>query len=251
MPTTGRQKPRLVRSMLRYALYFVVAAAVTLILTQQHGGGPEEGSLAPDFALARVDAPTQSLALRSLRGKPVLLEVFAGWCSSCRKAAPMLAELYRARTGSDVHFVGVSVDESLEQARATVASWKIPYPVLLDDGSFSRDYEIRSLPTFIAIDRAGQVRHVTSGVPWKRRLIAWLESIENSPQSTHQGISLTTDRRVCRRANGLRAAAPPPSTHRLRAQGPAYGSSAHPARQSSSPAPWRSWGNASEAPQCS
>jgi cytochrome c biogenesis protein CcmG/thiol:disulfide interchange protein DsbE len=195
--TANRRRPQLV-SLLRYALYFVLVACVTVAISLQQDSGPKEGNSAPDFALPLVNAPSLSLTLEALRGRPALVGVFAGWCPSCRKAAPMLAELYRSKSASGVRFLGVIVDESPEEARATVASWRIPYPVVRDDGRFARDYAIRYLPTFIAIDQAGQVRHVTSGVPGRRRLVQWLDSIESSPLSSGPAGAAVGEARVQR-----------------------------------------------------
>ena len=86
-----------------------------------------------------------------------------------------MGQLFLESVAPKARFIGVSVDESMDQARAAASAWRIPFPVLLDDGSFSRSYRIRSLPTFILIDAAGRVRHVSTGVTSKRRLRGWLE----------------------------------------------------------------------------
>jgi thiol-disulfide isomerase/thioredoxin len=111
------------------------------------------------------------------RGSPVLVEVFASWCGACKSAAPMMSRVTRAARKREVRFVGVSVDDNVSAARATVQSWEIPYVVALDDGSFSRDYEISVLPTFVLIDAEGNVKQVTSGVPREAELERWLGEV--------------------------------------------------------------------------
>ena len=60
---------------------------------------------APDFALERLDR-SGSLALSSLRGKAVVLNVWASWCVPCKEEAPYLEQVARARR-SDVVVVGL------------------------------------------------------------------------------------------------------------------------------------------------
>jgi peroxiredoxin len=82
----------------------------------------------------------------------------------------VLSELYRAHPPSEVAFVGVSVDDSREDAEKARAEWGIPYPVALDDGTVSRGYQVSLLPTVILIDREGKIRSSHAGVPSRGEL---------------------------------------------------------------------------------
>ena len=157
--------------------YSLIAAGAVMLLTHQGGGGPPEGGAAPAFSLPAANTPERRVTLQSLHGHPVLVEVFASWCPGCRQAAPMMAELYRDHGSGRVRFVGISVDDDVNLARKTASDWRMRYPVLVDDGSFSHDYHIQALPTFIALDASGRVRHVVAGVPRKTRLDAWLRAL--------------------------------------------------------------------------
>ena len=163
------------RSLLRIAVYGVAIALVGTALVRTTDSGPPEGSVAPSFRLQAVSPEGAPASLDTLKGQPILIEVFASWCPTCRNAAPAMGQLFLESVAPKARFIGVSVDESMDQARAAASAWRIPFPVLLDDGSFSRSYRIRSLPTFILIDAAGRVRHVSTGVTSKRRLRGWLE----------------------------------------------------------------------------
>lgn len=163
------------RSVLRAAVYVVAAALIGTALCRTADSGPPEGSVAPGFELQAVSPEPTTVSLDALKGQPILIEVFASWCPTCRTAAPAMSRLFRQSVDPHTHFIGVSVDESMAQARAAASAWRIPFPVLLDNGSFSRGYRIKSLPTFILIDRAGRVRHVSTGLTSEGRLRGWLE----------------------------------------------------------------------------
>jgi cytochrome c biogenesis protein CcmG/thiol:disulfide interchange protein DsbE len=161
----------------RYADYaiFGALAVAGVALLMARSGGPEIGGPAPDFALPLVDGEGE-FKLAEHRGKRVVLEVFASWCGACRRVTPELAALHR-ELGDGVVFVGISVDDSPEQARAAKERWGIPYPVLLDDGSVAKDYDVSVLPTVIVIDEAGEIRHATNGAPSRAQLKRWLDAL--------------------------------------------------------------------------
>ncbi len=168
--STGGRWPAWVR----YLLYFLLVAGLVTHLSGRRGG-PAEGQPAVAFTLPRVNG-SGTIQLSDYHGEPLLIEVFASWCGSCRQAAPMVASLasqHRDRVG----FVGVSVDETAEQARVAARQWGIDYPVALDDGSFSRAYDVSAVPTFLLIDAQGLVARVVHGVPRRGQLHAWLEEL--------------------------------------------------------------------------
>lgn len=157
-------------------IVIVVAIGVLAIVATRQRSGPRVDVPAKDFALATLDQ-SKPFRLSEHRGSPVLVEVFASWCAACKSAAPMMSRVTQASRKRDVRFLGVSVDSNVSEAKATVQSWGIPYDVALDDGSFSKDYEISVLPTFVLIDPEGNVKKVSSGVPREAELERWLGDV--------------------------------------------------------------------------
>lgn len=159
---------------LKYVIYFLIAAGIFALLSRR-SSGPDEGAAAADFELPAVSGTSFHLAAQ--HGHPVVIEAFASWCPTCRRTAPMLADAARAPRSRKVQFVGVSVDDSSARARAVKNAWRIPYPVLHDDGRFARLYKITLLPTIIVIDAEGRVRHVATGMPRRSTLEGWLSDV--------------------------------------------------------------------------
>jgi thiol-disulfide isomerase/thioredoxin len=158
--------------LLDWIIWAAIGAAV-LVMIRRRNSGPAEGTAAPEINLQLVGT-SDRFDLAKERGKPVVMEVFASWCGTCRRAAPVLAEAYRAHPAADVKFLAVSVDDSLGDAARAKTHWGIPYDVALDDGSVSRGYKVSLLPTVVVIGRDGMVRHTTTGVPSTDELDRWI-----------------------------------------------------------------------------
>lgn len=121
------------------------------------------GRSAPEIVVDRLEGGR--LALSSLRGKVVLLDVWASWCGPCKQELPMLDAIAGRLRGKGVVVVAVSVD----QERANVvkflggrAHWSLT--VAHDPaGAIADKLQPDKMPTSYVIDRAGIVRQVNSG----------------------------------------------------------------------------------------
>jgi peroxiredoxin len=104
------------------------------------------------------------LNVQSLRGKVVVLNFWASWCSPCRVESPDFAKVYAATKARGVEFIGISVKDNAQNAQAFVSNMKIGYPSLFDpNGKVAlrfRDFPPRALPYTIVLDKAGRVAAV-------------------------------------------------------------------------------------------
>jgi peroxiredoxin len=133
------------------------------------------GSTAPAFTL-RTPAGTP-LSLASLRGKAVLLELFATWCPHCAAEAPHLKAMYAKLPHDRYAFVAVNADS--EDAASVLAYhiwFGLPFPALLDQGAdtgsfhsagspgpVSTAYKVKLFPTFYVIDPHGKIAWSATG----------------------------------------------------------------------------------------
>src|SRR5690554_3942099 len=86
-----------------------IAALIAIGWTQRARFGPlETGARAPAFSARTLDGGTASLD--SLRGKVVLLNVWATWCAPCVKEMPALERLHRELAAEGLAVIGVNVD---------------------------------------------------------------------------------------------------------------------------------------------
>lgn len=160
-----------------FALYAAIAVALYSFVSRKLSG-PSKGAEAAAIDLPLVGASSERFRLAEHRGKPVLIEVFAGWCSACRHSAPAVVEAFNRHRDRGATFVGVSLDSSDEEALRVKREWNIPYAVVRDDGhQLSRAYQIEVLPTFVLVGPDGKVRHVSTGSPSASQLDDWLTEL--------------------------------------------------------------------------
>ena len=158
-----------------FGRYAAIGTGVYFLATHfvRHSSGPKEGSAAAAFDLPLVGQEGR-VSLAAQHGKPVLMEVFASWCSACKHSSPRMTEAFRAHEGEHVTFLAVSVDEDPSAAARVKRDWQLPFAVAVDDGSISRGYGISMLPTLIYIDAQGTVRHSAAGVVSRSDIDSWL-----------------------------------------------------------------------------
>ncbi|HEX6910758.1 MAG TPA: TlpA disulfide reductase family protein [Longimicrobium sp.] len=128
------------------------------------GGGPVRvGQAAPAYAAETLDG--ERGALSQMRGKPVLLNVWATWCHPCRQEVPALEQLHRAYGPRGLQVIGVSIDQGDQEQgiREFMHEFGASYPVWLDpDGEVATVFSTMGVPNTFLIGPDGQVlwKHV-------------------------------------------------------------------------------------------
>jgi thiol-disulfide isomerase/thioredoxin len=118
----------------------------------------------PDLQLTRLDG-RGDIRLASLKGKVVLLDIWASWCAPCKEEMPMLDEMAGRLRRRGVEIIAVSVDEDRASAEAFVGSrprWSL---TLAHDpqGRIPDLLQPPKMPTSYVIDGAGVVRAINAG----------------------------------------------------------------------------------------
>ena len=127
--------------------------------------GPPSGPLLPSSATAlpRMDPATFQALLIELRGKPVVVNIWASWCGPCRQEGPELAAVSNAHQGQ-VQFVGVDIEDQVGQARTFIEQYGWTYPSVFDSTGAIRDsLGLIGQPDTLVFDAAGRRSFVSSG----------------------------------------------------------------------------------------
>lgn len=112
--------------------------------------------LAPEFALE--DAAGKTVSLKNYRGKVVLLDFWATWCTGCKKEIPWFAEFDRTYAKQGFAVVGVSLDgDGWKVLRPFLADGHVPYEVVLGNDATAKLYGIETMPDTFLIDREGRL----------------------------------------------------------------------------------------------
>jgi thiol-disulfide isomerase/thioredoxin len=109
----------------------------------------------PDLALQRLEGGT--LRLAELRGKPVVLNMWATWCPPCRREMPAMAAAQAANP--DVHFIFVNTGEKAQAVRSYLETGKIEIRNVVLDGPHitARTVGAVGYPTTLFYDRHGML----------------------------------------------------------------------------------------------
>jgi peroxiredoxin len=124
----------------------------------------EVGRPAPAYRAVSVGG--DSVSLEGLRGKPVLLNVWATWCHPCRDEIPELQQLHERYKARGLELVGVSVDAAGDDAaiRDFMRRFQMTYPVWRDPGeNVSTKFLVVGVPATFLIDRDGVLRWKKTG----------------------------------------------------------------------------------------
>lgn len=133
----------------------------------QEKESPEEGFLAPQFAL--YDLNGKMVSLRDFRGKVILLNFWATWCPPCKREIPSLERLYQIRKDKNFEVLAVNVDRGSHSQIASFAEkQRMSFPILLNsEGGVGDKYQVQAIPTSFLLDKKGVIR-------WKiRGAIEW------------------------------------------------------------------------------
>jgi thiol-disulfide isomerase/thioredoxin len=119
--------------------------------------GDVRGLPAPDFELTSLDGKVVKLS--DFRGKAVLLNFWATWCSPCKIEMPWFVELQKKYGNDGLVVVGIAMDDTDAPKIAQFTSeMGVNYPVLLGTDKISEDYgNVQYLPTSFYIDREGKL----------------------------------------------------------------------------------------------
>ena len=132
----------------------VLLGVVILITTPSQTTLPRP---APDFLLP--DMRGQAVRLSQLKGKIILLNIWATWCGPCRKEMPTMETLAHKLSGEDFVLLAVSQDvDGAATVKPYLQEGGYTFPVLLDiQGEVGRKYGVTGYPETFVIDRQGQV----------------------------------------------------------------------------------------------
>jgi cytochrome c biogenesis protein CcmG/thiol:disulfide interchange protein DsbE len=154
-----------------------------------------EGRPAPAYDVSEYIGPTRPPTLASLRGKPVMLFLWAHWCGDCKSMSKTLAELGAAYKDKGFTIVAPTQRYGYVAKRAPAdpatelayigdiakefygnVDWTVP----VNNDSFA-SYGSSTTPTIVLIDRQGIVRLYHPGQMTRAELEPHIKSLVAGP----------------------------------------------------------------------
>jgi len=120
---------------------------------------PLRGKPAPDFTLAILSTHAEPpIHLANLRGKPVVINFWASWCSPCADEAPLLQAAWQHAGTKGVIFIGIDYQDTQSDGLSFLQKQGITYPSAIDaNGATAINYGVTGTPETFFIDRRGVV----------------------------------------------------------------------------------------------
>lgn len=134
------------------------------------------GPVAQDAVPLLLNAPLTDLhgqrrTLAEWRGKVLVINLWATWCTPCKEEMPAFSRIQEQTAGNGVQFIGIAID-SADAVQAFSAQHPVVYPLLLGDSEVSAlskqlGNSLQALPFTLILDREGR--------PVANRLGRWPE----------------------------------------------------------------------------
>ena len=116
----------------------------------------DDAKPAPDFVL--TDIYSNTLRLSDFKGKVVLIDFWATWCSFCRKSIPVLKSLYGEYKDKGLVIIGIALEYDQGQTLKQFAKEKkISYPLAVGKERLATEYSVYGVPTRILLNRKGKI----------------------------------------------------------------------------------------------
>lgn len=111
-----------------------------------------------DFTVAQEDGTTVSLSDYVGKGRYILLDFWASWCSPCRKSVPALKEFYNENRNKNFEIVSVAVWDKIEDTRKALEEEQMPWPQIVGgEATPAEAYTVTGIPHLILFAPDGTI----------------------------------------------------------------------------------------------
>jgi len=156
-----------------YKWYAALTATAMLLTTAWAAAGADLEAVpgtppAEDFNLPGITG--QHFRLADYKGKYVLVNFWAEWCSPCIREIPAMQRAYSALHGRQFEILAVHVGPAGDDTGSLLRKFGVGFPVLLDADLTLGKWKVQALPTSYLLDPRGRL------IYWAQGAIDWDDS---------------------------------------------------------------------------
>jgi cytochrome c biogenesis protein CcmG, thiol:disulfide interchange protein DsbE len=138
----------------RFIRFAPAAALVSLlVLPGFSAAAAQKGEPAPPLSVTTTSG--QPITLANYRGRVLLLDFFATWCTPCREAVPHLVSLNKKYGKQGLQVLGLAIGDADKDLKQFASETKLSYPVAAATEALASDYGVFSIPTLVLIGKKG------------------------------------------------------------------------------------------------
>ena len=161
----------------------IVMVAIVGFVVTRPAAQPEFKANGPPLAVPAAGKLTDLSAdefegvLVGLRGTPVIVNIWASWCSPCRTETPLLERAWKAHS-DEVMIIGVASKDEAAASLAFMDEFDVTFPNVFDStGEIRARLGLRGFPTTYVFGADGTLRTTIVGGLTEQRLAAVLEDL--------------------------------------------------------------------------
>jgi thiol-disulfide isomerase/thioredoxin len=144
-------------------------------------GTGEMGAAEAIMAIQLADLKGELQPLSQWRGKVLVVNFWATWCTPCREEIPMFVRMQKKYRAQGLQFIGIAIDQPA-QVRAFSHEFSINYPLLIggmEAVALSRQAgnRIGALPFTLVMDRRGKLAATQLGELTEAKLDSMIRSL--------------------------------------------------------------------------
>jgi thiol-disulfide isomerase/thioredoxin len=161
----------------------LLVAAVTVFFVTRPSSSPAfvaEGPAVdapPPGVLTELTADEFEGVLVGLRGRPVIVNVWASWCAPCRTETPLLERTSQAHR-TDIVIIGVNSRDQRAGALAFMDEFDVTFTNIFDQsGEIRRRLGVRGFPSTYVFGADGKLRTTVVGGLTEQRLASIIADV--------------------------------------------------------------------------
>lgn len=137
---------------------FILSSFILVLFLVFSGCAPSkktENTYLEKTWIKTIDGDT--IKLKNLTGKVVLIDFWATWCPPCRNSIPFLVQLHNKYEKDGLVIIGVNVNEKFEEMKGFLEKENVTYQIGYMNQDLSSLYQVSGIPTFVVFDKKGKL----------------------------------------------------------------------------------------------